>query len=118
MAERPGYRHVLDKMEIDSPDKCFHDDKSSEVVITTTDESVEDNDHDMPGRLLPPYAGDWSVSRNTGVVAYAPIRTSTPISPEYEDLRSDQSDAESGPMSSFEALPTEVGLIIEWRLLY
>jgi len=110
MAEIADYRHVSDEMKIDSPNKFFHDGEDSEVDIDTADESVPDNRHNIPGRLLQPYAGDSSMNSNTSAVASARIRTSTPTSPEYEDLRSDQSDIESRPMSQFEALPTEVSM--------
>lgn len=50
------------------------------------------------------------VSSSTITCAPAHARRSTPISPEYEDLISDEDEIESEPLSPFEALPTEVSL--------
>ncbi|KAK5943173.1 hypothetical protein PMZ80_004179 [Knufia obscura] len=94
------------EMEVDSPDRDFdqeldfdlpldHDDDGYAATSSASPQSFSSNRHRF-------------VSPNTIVVAPPRIRTSTPVSPDYEDLISDEGELEPEPFSPFEALPTEL----------
>lgn len=53
-------------------------------------------------------ASSQHMSPDAIVVTPTRVSSSTPISLEYEDLVSDEGEVESGPLSPFETLPTEV----------
>jgi len=91
-------------------DDVFHAD-------TTIDDSFEhDDDFDMFRDTPQSIPSSRSVSPGMIVLADARFRNTTPVSPEYEDLISDESETDAEPLSPFEGLPSEVSWLSIVRL--
>lgn len=105
----------LIEMDIDflrEDSKNCHEGPHLGQLLYDKEDGVEGDEGEKCGLSSYLFTSSQPVSPNTITLAPAHARNSTPISPDYEDLISDEDEVGSGPLSPFETLPTEVSLSI------
>lgn len=101
----------IDEMDIDSfagDIKNFNEGTLLGQHLEEKEDGIDDGGVETSGPSHCLFASSQSVGPNTTAVASTNVRSSTPVSSEYEDLTFDEDEAVSESLSPFEALPTEV----------
>lgn len=104
----------LKEMNIDvlgEDSKNCHEGPHLDQLPDEKEDGVEGDEADRSGLSSYLFTSSQPVSPNTITLAPAHARSSTPISPDYEDLISDEDEVGFGPLSPLETLPTEVSLL-------
>lgn len=105
----------MDEMDIESfagVNRNFSEGTLLGQHLEEKEEGIDVGGVETSGPSHCPFTNSRSVSPNTTAAASTNVRSSTPISPEYEDLTFDEDEAVSEPLSLFETLPTEASFCI------